>query len=263
MIEMNEEIKRKVEFHKLYLKDPEKYKEYRADFSGMDLSKEEFVDEDLRGANFSECFIKGCTFICCNLYGCNFHNIYSNFDAEIYLLSHRGVYNFPVYIKMFFLSGNKFDNVHFSFKFKNVEKYYNSLCPESGSFIGYKKAMMFVERGSQLFNMLSEYYSIKTVSVSVPVIVVLKIPEDAKRINPYLSNKCRCDKAEVVGIRIIDHDDLSVYIDHEVVVSRYSDNRLIYEVGEMVYADSFDDNKAIECSHGIHFFMTEKEAIDY
>ena len=36
-----------------------------------------------------------------------------------------------------------------------------------------------------------------------------------------------------------------------------------YRVGEMVYPDSFNDNRWEECSNGIHFFMTEEEAKNY
>ena len=34
----------------------------------------------------------------------------------------------------------------------------------------------------------------------------------------------------------------------------------MYEVGKEVVADSFDDDRWNECSHGIHFFITRNEA---
>lgn len=34
----------------------------------------------------------------------------------------------------------------------------------------------------------------------------------------------------------------------------------LYKVGEMVYPDSFDDNRFNECTHGIHFFVDRGEA---
>lgn len=36
-----------------------------------------------------------------------------------------------------------------------------------------------------------------------------------------------------------------------------------YKVGEVVYPDSFDENRWCECSNGIHFFVDKKDAIDY
>ena len=36
-----------------------------------------------------------------------------------------------------------------------------------------------------------------------------------------------------------------------------------YVKGEMVYPDSFDDNRWNECSHGIHFFINKEDALNY
>lgn len=48
----------------------------------------------------------------------------------------------------------------------------------------------------------------------------------------------------------------------EVVNPNYEQNT-IYRVGEMVYPDSFDDDRWNECSHGIHFFVDKRNAINY
>jgi len=37
----------------------------------------------------------------------------------------------------------------------------------------------------------------------------------------------------------------------------------VYTVGEMVYPDSWDDNRWNECSHGIHFFINRQEAVGW
>ena len=37
----------------------------------------------------------------------------------------------------------------------------------------------------------------------------------------------------------------------------------VYRVNETVVADSYDDNPLIECTHGIHFFLTREEAEAY
>ena len=36
-----------------------------------------------------------------------------------------------------------------------------------------------------------------------------------------------------------------------------------YVKGEMVYPDSFDEDRWNECSHGIHFFVNKQDAINY
>lgn len=69
--------------------------------------------------------------------------------------------------------------------------------------------------------------------------------------------KCRADKALVVAITTLDEKtDITEVTNHNYTP-------LVYKVGEMVYPDSFDDNRWDECSHGIHFFINKQDAIDY
>lgn len=98
-------------------------------------------------------------------------------------------------------------------------------CPEEGSFVAWKKCVD-------------------------NVIVKLLIPEDAKR-SSATSRRCRASKAVVLEV-----------IGAEKGIST-SDEDFVYEVGKEVVPDSFDDDRWKECSHGIHFFITRKEAEDY
>src|SRR3990167_3540962 len=41
------------------------------------------------------------------------------------------------------------------------------------------------------------------------------------------------------------------------------DNRFVYRKGETVTADGWTENRFEECGHGIHFFITRKEAEEY
>lgn len=86
------------------------------------------------------------------------------------------------------------------------------------------------------------------------LIIKLKIPADAKRCSATRS-KCRCDKAEVLAIERIDGSDSCL-----TEITNYNYARCVYKVGEMVYPDSFDDDRWNECSHGIHFFVDRGEA---
>ena len=101
-------------------------------------------------------------------------------------------------------------------------------CPSEGSFIAWKKVRNFL--------------------------VKLKIPEDAKRCSAT-SNKCRCDKALVLDIVNINNGE------HQKKVVNENFCKCVYEVGEMVYPDSFDEDRWNECSHGIHFFMDKQDAV--
>ena len=104
-------------------------------------------------------------------------------------------------------------------------------CPETGSFIGYKKASGYI--------------------------VELQILEDSKRLSAT-TRKCRCDKAKV--LRILNYDGTVANIT-EVASNR--DKNFIYKVGEIVSVDNFDEDRWNECSTGIHFFINFQEAVDY
>ena len=105
------------------------------------------------------------------------------------------------------------------------------VCPDTGSFIGYKKAS----------NM----------------IIKLEITEDAKRTSAT-SRKCRCNKAKVLGIYDYNHNLLE---DKEVASDR--DKDFIYRVGEVAEVKDFDEDRWNECSTGIHFFINFQEAVEY
>jgi len=86
---------------------------------------------------------------------------------------------------------------------------------------------------------------------------MLQIPEDAKRCSAT-TRKCRCDKALVLGITDLDGSNPIGEI-----LNESQPHHVLYEVGKMVYPDSFDENRWNECSHGIHFFINKQDAIDY
>ena len=104
-------------------------------------------------------------------------------------------------------------------------------CPDTGSFIGYKKAN----------NMIVE----------------LEILSDAKRCSAT-GRKCRCDKAKVLSIQNID----GTISDIKSISSDY-DEAFIYTVGEVVEEPNFCENRWNECSPGIHFFINRQEAVNY
>ena len=104
-------------------------------------------------------------------------------------------------------------------------------CPEVGSFIAFKKAH--------------------------EKIVVLEIPADARR-SSATSLKCRCDKAKVLRIENLDGSLSSL----SEIASDF-DSNFVYKVGEIVSVDDFDTNRWVECSAGIHFFISRQLAVNY
>ena len=106
------------------------------------------------------------------------------------------------------------------------------ICPEKGSFIGYKKCRD-------------------------DLIVELEIPEDALR-SSATTRKCRCSKAKVLSITNLDGSKSKCT---EATSKR--DSSFVYKVGETVEVTNFDPNRWNECSTGIHFFVTREEAEKY
>ena len=104
-------------------------------------------------------------------------------------------------------------------------------CPDTGSFIGFKKAFGHI--------------------------VVLEIPEDARRLSAT-RRRCRCDKANVLRIEEMD----GTTSDLTEVVSDYNSS-FVYKVGKMVSVPDFCEDRWQECSAGIHFFINRQEAVNY
>lgn len=104
-------------------------------------------------------------------------------------------------------------------------------CPEKGAFIGYKKAHN--------------------------KIIELEICADAKR-SSATTRKCRCSAAKVLSITNCDGTDSGL-----TEVSSDTDENFIYRVGNIVTVDNFNENRWVECSTGIHFFLTRDEAVQW
>ena len=105
------------------------------------------------------------------------------------------------------------------------------VCPEEGSFIAFKK-------------------------LADNKIAKLLIPEHAKK-SSGTTRKCRCSEALVIEIKDRNGNNI------DEGFSKYKDRsgcELLYKVGKIVYPDGFDEDRWNECSNGIHFFMTRREA---
>ena len=98
------------------------------------------------------------------------------------------------------------------------------VCPEVGAFIGFKKVDS--------------------------AIITLLIPADAKRVNAYGSRKCRAEFAYVLSVE----NSTGGLIAH---------HGFVYPRSGLVTPDSYDPDPRVECSHGIHFFITRQEALEY
>ena len=171
-----------------------------ADLFGANLRNADLRDADLRGANLSNADLRGANLSNADLFGANL----SNAD----------------------LCGASIDQMMWNI----YTVFYPLQCPESGSYIGYKKASGLV--------------------------VELEIPADARR-SSATSRKCRASKAKVLSITDINGNPAGGQ-----VKSNY-DPDFVYTIGETVEVSDFDDDRWNECSTGIHHFITRAEAVIY
>ena len=171
---------------------------YRADLREADLREADLSGADLSGANLYEANLRRA-----NLYRADLR------EATLRGADLRGA------------------NLR---KAKNIP-FIPYTCPDTGSFIGYKKANGYI--------------------------VVLEILSDARRCSAT-DRKCRCDKAKVLEIQNLDGSKANV----NTVASGY-DSSFIYTVGEIVEEPNFDEDRWNECSAGIHFFTNRQEAVVY
>ncbi|MDU3014109.1 MAG: pentapeptide repeat-containing protein [Flavonifractor plautii] len=176
-----------------------------ADLSGADLRRADLSDADLRGADLRDADLSGADLRRADLRRADLR------DASLHCA---------------YLSNTFIDQMMWNI----YTAFYQLQCPESGSYIGYKKA-----RG---------------------LIVELEIPADARR-SSATSRKCRASKAKVLSITDINGNPAGGQ-----VKSNYDPN-FVYAIGETVEVTDFDDNRWNECSTGIHHFITRAEAVIY
>ena len=166
-----------------------------------------------------------------NLYGANLYGADLS-GANLYGadLSRANLYGANLYGAD--LSGANLYGASYIEKAKNL--FYPIACPESGSFIGWKKAIIKGGRGE--------------------CIVKLEIAEDAMR-SSATGRKCRCSKATVLEVQDIDGNVLE-----QAAVSDRDEN-FHYVPGSVVSVSDFGENRWNECSTGIHFYITREEAV--
>jgi len=88
------------------------------------------------------------------------------------------------------------------------------------------------------------------------VVLELLIPGSAQRTSSLIGRKCRTNEALVVGVAHGVANDTGIYKSlHRMDFT--------YEIGKTAREPAFDPDIRVECTAGIHFFLTKEEAIDY
>ena len=209
-----------------------------ADLRGANLRGANLYGADLRGANLDGADLYGA-----NLYGANLDgaNLYgadlrgANLDganlygANLYGANLRGANLYGASLRGANLYGADLRGA--ILRGANA-LHQQHITPSTGTFVGWKK-------------------------LQDDIIAKLMIPEDAQRLNAHGSRKCRASKVVVTAMC---YSDGSVF--DGVGIGRH-DGVTRYVTGCEVTPDSFDPDRRVECSHGIHFFITREEAEEY
>jgi len=197
-----------------------------ADLRGANLRGANLGDADLRGANLGDADLRGANLRGANLRGANLG------DADL-----RGANLGDANLGDADLRGANLGDADLrganlggadlrGADLRGVKNFAFQIIPEEGSFIGWKK----LQGG---------------------VIAKLEIPADAKRNSTPVGRKNRAEYVRVLEL-----------FGAEEAVSQH-DGKTVYRVGEIVRPDSYNDDIRLECTNGIHFFITRAESEAY
>lgn len=227
---MDASVKKEIQDHKNWLKSGGKRgrRLVVTSLTSYRFRGETFTDADLRRAHIHGA-LYGVVFKNCNLFGA---------ELNTYDVTFKNC-RLPVtcVTREYFIKNNKFD----AKTAKQLVLPAHMKHPE-GKLIGYKKVQ------------LQNY----------KYIAVLEIPARARRIRAWNSPdaKHRASCAKVVRLEELSGKLTSIKTAYSMRTGN-NNKYLAYKVGEMVKPDKFDPNPMDTCSHGIHFFLTRREAVNY
>ena len=202
----------------------------RADLSGANLFGADLICANLCGADLCNANLRGANLCNANLFGADLRGA-NLCGADLCNANLRGANLRGANLRGANLFGADLSCASMDQMIWNIHTaFYPLQCPDSGSYIGYKKASGLV--------------------------VELEIPADARR-SSATSRKCRASKAKVLSIT-----DINGNPGGDQVRSNFDPN-FVYAIGETVEVTDFDDNRWNECSTGIHHFITRAEAVIY
>ena len=194
-----------------------------ADLRGADLLYANLSGADFSGANLSGAYLRGADLLYADLRGADL------LGADLLYANLRGADLLGANLRNACLSGANLNGADLRGA-KNIP-FVPMACPDTGAFIGYKKASGYILK--------------------------IEILQDARRSSSN-SRKCRCDKAKVLEIQNLYGDIANV----KEVKSDY-DKNFIYRLGEIVEEPNFCEDRWNECAEGIHFFINRQEAVEY
>lgn len=191
-----------------------------------DFSNQTFKNVCFDRQDLSNCNFENCLFENCSFRNANLRNANLRSAAMRYNdLTGANIEGADLYACV--LEHAKLDGVIYN----EDTKWFKLHCPEEGPFLGYKKC--FNNR-----------------------LVQLLIPADAKRTSATM-NSCRCSKAKVLTIKSFDYQE-----EYDEAWSLVDEN-FVYRKGEWVEVLDFNEDRWMDSTTGIHFWLTREEALAY
>ena len=242
------ELDKIIERHQHWLDEDRKgWEKMKADLSGedlpcADLHEAELSGADLSGANLSGANLSGADLSEANLCWANLRGAdlrgadLSGADLSNAKLEGADLSNAKLFWTYLADAVMDEDTALDGVIYNATTAFFNPCCPEEGSFVAFKKAIMF--------------------SRNEKVIVKLQVPDNAQR-SSATSRMCRVSEAKVVSITSLDGKK-----SFKKAMADY-EKSFIYEVGKKVKVDNFDPCRWHECAPGIHCFITRDEAVNY
>ena len=199
-----------------------------ADLQRADLRDADLRDADLRGAYLQGAYLQGANLQGANLRGANLRGAYLQGAylqrSNLRGANLRGADLQGAYLQGADLQGADLQRADLQGAYlRGAYLPHFQIVPEAGAFVGFKK----LDNG---------------------VICMVEIPAEAKRTSSLVGRKCRAE-----FVKVLEGNGKSLT----------ADNPIEYAVGKITRADSFDDDIRVECTNGIHFFITRQEAEEY
>lgn len=218
---------------------------YSCEFNKCDMSYAIFTNCEFGYTAFTYTDLRNSNFVCCQFEHSQFNFVNLDFMKFAYTnFEFLQLYNSTFQLSVFSNCKVGIDyqeNCNFT-RAVFIETNFNvfSHVPDTGSFIGWKKAMINHDNYED-----DEYYIVK-----------LRIPEDARRSNAG-QNKCRADMAYVEDIQDLEGNSV------DKVVESMWDSNFKYQKGQTITEPNFCENRFEECARGIHFFLNRNDAVNF
>ena len=195
----------------------------RANLYGVNLSRADLYGANLSRANLSRANLYGANLSGADLSGANLSSA-DLYGADLSWANLSGADLSSADLSGADLSGADLSSANLS----GADLSYFQICPKGGSFIAWKKA-------------------------ADGCVIQLKIPAWAMRTSSIIGRKCRAEFVVVVAIWDKNQKQIAK-------CTGWRKKEFAYEVGKVVAAGNYDHGPRVECSGGIHFFVTRKEA---